>query len=83
MLARRLKRWPTFSVAPNTTREPNTGLMLAQRRKRWANSSPTSGQRLVFARLYDRKRWREMNQRQTHSTEESQLRLTDPANTKR
>ena len=28
MLARRLWRWPTFSVASNTTRRPNTGLML-------------------------------------------------------
>ena len=35
--------------------------MLAQRRRRWANSSAALGQRLVLARLYDRKRWREMN----------------------
>ena len=33
----------------NTRRWPNAGLMLAQRRRRWANISPTLGQRLVFA----------------------------------
>ena len=29
-------------------------VMLAQRRRRWANKSPTLGQRLVFERLQDR-----------------------------
>ena len=54
MLARRLWRWPTFSMASNTTQWPNTGLILAQRRGRWANKSSTLGQRLVFERLQDR-----------------------------
>ena len=49
MLARRLWRWHTFSVAPNMTRQPNTGLMLAQRPRRWANISPALGQCLMFA----------------------------------
>ena len=31
-------------------------LMLAQRLRRWANNSPTLGQRLVFDRLHDRRR---------------------------
>ena len=35
--------------------------MLGQRRRRWANISPALGQRLVFDRLHDRKRWTEMN----------------------
>ena len=34
--------------------------MLAQRH-RWANISQALGQRLVFDRLNDRKRWTEMN----------------------
>ena len=34
------------------TRYPNTGLILAQRRRRWANISPAKGQRLVFDRLH-------------------------------
>ena len=42
MLCRRLWRWPTFRVAPNTTRWPNTGLMLAQHHRRWANINPAS-----------------------------------------
>ena len=58
MLARHLGRWPTFSVASNTTWKPNTWLMLAQRRRRWANNSPALGQRLVFDRLHDRQRER-------------------------
>ena len=33
----------------NTIRLPNVGLMLAQRRRRWANSNPTLGKRIVFA----------------------------------
>ena len=33
----------------NTRRWPNGGLMLGQRRRRWANISPTLGQRFVFA----------------------------------
>ena len=53
--------------------------MLAQRRRRRANISPALGQGLVFDRLYDTKRWREMNQKQmnqkqTPSTEDSQHR---------
>ena len=58
MLARRLWRWPTFSLASNTTRQPNIGLMLAQRRRRWANNSLALGQRLVFDRLLDTRRER-------------------------
>ena len=42
--------------------------MLAKRRKRLANISPGFGQRLVFDRLYDKKRWREINWRQTKQT---------------
>ena len=67
MLARRLWRWPTFSVVPNMTRLPNTGLMLDQRRRQWANISLTLGQRLVFDRMQDRKHWSEMNWRQTQT----------------
>ena len=51
-LALRLWRWPTFSVASNTTRLPNTGLMLGKRRTRWANISPALGERIVFDRLH-------------------------------
>ena len=40
MLARHLWRWPTFSVAPKTIPWPNTGLMVGQRRRRWANFCP-------------------------------------------
>ena len=35
----------------NTRRWPNVGLMLGQRRRRWASISPTVGQRIVFAGL--------------------------------
>ena len=38
-------------------RHVNPILVLAQRRRRWANKSPTLGQRLVFVCLQDR--WRE------------------------
>ena len=37
------------SSPANTRRWPNDGLMLDQRRRRWANIHPTLGQRLVFA----------------------------------
>ena len=30
-------------------RWPNVGIVLGQRRRRWANSIPTLGQRLMFA----------------------------------
>ena len=40
--------------------------MLGQRRRWWANISPALGQRLVFDRLQDRKRGREI---ETHSTD--------------
>ena len=33
----------------NMRRCPNVGLLLGQRRRRWANSKSTSGQRLMFA----------------------------------
>ena len=33
----------------NTRHSPNVGLMLAQRRRRWASISPTLGQWVVFA----------------------------------
>ena len=46
----------------------NIHTMLVQRRRLWAgvvqmlyNFGPPLGQLLVFVRLYDRKRWREMN----------------------
>ena len=35
-----------------TRRWPNVGLLLGQRRRRWANSKPTLGQRLMFAGLH-------------------------------
>ena len=35
----------------NTSRWPNVGLMLGQRRRRWANIKPTLGQHLVFEGL--------------------------------
>ena len=41
---------------------PNTGLMLVERRGQWANIGPALGQRIVFDRLHDRKLWlTEMN----------------------
>ena len=40
-----------FSFQANTRRLPKVGLMMAQRRRRWANSEPTLGERLVFAGL--------------------------------
>ena len=46
--------------------------MVGQRRRRWANINPALGQRLMFARLLDIKQWREINGRQTHSTEDAQ-----------
>ena len=42
-----------LAVIPSQTK---ARLMLAQRRRRWANNSPTLGQRLVFDRLHDRRR---------------------------
>ena len=41
--------WLSLHIPANTTRWPNAGLMLAQRRRRWANISPALGQRVVFA----------------------------------
>ena len=38
-----------FHRGAEHAQEPNTGLMLAQHRRRRANTSPESGQRLVFA----------------------------------
>ena len=38
-------------LAANTTCSPNAGLMLAQRRRRWANIRPALGQRGVFVGL--------------------------------
>ena len=43
--------------------------MLGQSRRRLANISPALGQRIVFDRLYHRKRWTEMNGRLTAQTE--------------
>ena len=37
------------TIPENTMRWPNVGLILDQRRRRWANISPTLGQRPVFA----------------------------------
>ena len=42
--------------------------MLAQRLRRWANNSPTLGQRLVFDRLHDRQR-----ERQTQNWSDKQM----------
>ena len=51
--------------------------MLAQRRRRLANISPALGQRLVFDRLYDRKRWREMNGDRLTAQKTHRLRQTE------
>ena len=50
----RLKSTPHWKGSPkpypaNTRRWTNVGLMLGQRRRRWANINPTLVQRLVFA----------------------------------
>ena len=66
MLSLRLWQWPIFSVALNTTRQPNTGLMLIQRCRWLANINPTLVQRLVLDSLHDRKRWTEINGTQIH-----------------
>ena len=34
-----------FATPATTSRPPNVGLMLAQRRRRWANNHPTLGER--------------------------------------
>ena len=39
----------TLHYPAYTTRWPNAGLMLVQRRRRWANIRPALGQRVVFA----------------------------------
>ena len=41
---------PTFTA--NTRCLPSAGLMLAQRRRRWANIDPALGEHLVFAGIY-------------------------------
>ena len=38
-----------FDHPANMRRCPNVGLLLGQRRRRWANSKPALGQRLMFA----------------------------------
>ena len=43
------KKATTANIPANTTRWPDAGLMLAQRRWRWANISPALGRRVVFA----------------------------------
>ena len=40
------------SIQANTTRWPNAGLMLAQRRRRLANINPALAQRIVFAVIW-------------------------------
>ena len=46
------KRSNIFIIYPaNMSRWPNVGLLLGQRRRRWAGSKPTLGQRLMFAEL--------------------------------
>ena len=50
-----------------------SGLILAQRRRQWANISPALGQCLVFDRLHNRKRWTEMNGTLTDSNERTQV----------
>ena len=54
--------------------------MLPQRCRRWANIIPALGQRLVFDRMYHRKRWREMNgdRLTTAQTETQQTRSVKP-----
>ena len=37
------------NIPANMRHWPNVGLLLGQRRRRWANSNPTLGQRLMFA----------------------------------
>ena len=48
-----LERTPYYSnyFQANTRRRPNAGLMLAQRRRRWANISPALAQRIEFTGL--------------------------------
>ena len=44
--------------------------MLAERHRRWANNSPTLGQRLVFDRLQDRRGERTDTKQQIGQTNE-------------
>ena len=41
--------WIAGGLPSKHERRPNVGLLLVQRRRRWANSNPTLGQRLIFA----------------------------------
>ena len=41
--------WEVSNIPANTRRGPNAGLMLGQRRRRWANINPALGPRLVLA----------------------------------
>ena len=41
--------WPRTSLPSKHETLPNAGLMLGQRRRRWANINPALGQRLVLA----------------------------------
>ena len=43
----------TGSIQANIGRWSNNGLLLGQRRRRWANSNPTSGRRPLFAGIYN------------------------------
>ena len=39
-------------IIQNTGADPNVGLLLGQRRRRWANSKPTLGQHPMFSGIY-------------------------------
>ena len=43
--------WNIYHLKASTTQWPSVGLMLGQRRRRWANIKPTLGQQCVFAEL--------------------------------
>ena len=51
--------FPEGCVPRNTRRWNNVGLMMAQRRRRWANIKPTLAQRLMFSGIYpaSTRRW--------------------------
>ena len=54
-MAQNLQQCDDQSEPANTRRWTNVGLMLGQRRRRWANIKPTLVQRLVLAGEYKKK----------------------------
>ena len=54
-------KWPTMFtsmfILPDERRWLNVDLLLGQRRRRWANSKPMSGQRLMFAGTKTFNKW--------------------------